>query len=65
MRRIDLWLIPWLCLLYLLSFLGKSPLPLSGVIFATDVSFQNTTLTQNRQIAQTSVTLVWLGSRPT
>jgi hypothetical protein len=21
-RRIDLWLIPWLCLLYLLSFLG-------------------------------------------
>lgn len=22
-RRIDLWLIPWLCLLYLLSFLGE------------------------------------------
>jgi len=21
-RKIDLWLIPWLCLLYLLSFLG-------------------------------------------
>jgi hypothetical protein len=24
-RRIDFWLIPWLCLLYLLSFLGKTP----------------------------------------
>ena len=23
MRKIDLWLIPWLCLLYLLSFLGR------------------------------------------
>lgn len=26
MRKIDLWLIPWLCLLYLLSFLGSSNL---------------------------------------
>lgn len=24
MRRVDLWLIPWLCLLYLLSFLDRT-----------------------------------------
>lgn len=24
MRKVDLWLIPWLCLLYLLSFLDRS-----------------------------------------
>lgn len=24
MRKIDLWLIPWLCLLYLLSFLDRT-----------------------------------------
>lgn len=24
MRKVDLWLIPWLCLLYLLSFLDRT-----------------------------------------
>jgi hypothetical protein len=62
-RRIDFWLIPWLCLLYLLSFLGK---PHSFALRIDDI-WMLTEMRANeyRQIAQTSATLVSLDLRPT